>query len=131
MPLPLCTGTMLSCTMSLTPTAFIANPLPGAPMINGAVPAATIDQVLLTNIPTFGMCNSPTNPAVVAATTAALGVPTPAPCVPMPTPPGWAPPSLVAKVNMIPLATVASKCICALGGLISVAVPGPGPADFT
>ncbi|MFS8067842.1 MAG: PAAR-like protein, partial [Byssovorax sp.] len=62
MPLPLCTGTMLSCTMSLTPTAFIANPLPGAPMINGIVPAATIDQVLVTNIPTFGMCTSPTNP---------------------------------------------------------------------
>ncbi|MEO5729600.1 MAG: DUF4280 domain-containing protein [Byssovorax sp.] len=130
MPLPLCTGTTLTCIMGLTPTVFIANPLPGAPLINGISPAATIDQVLLTNIPSFGMCTSPTNPAVIAATTAALGVPTPAPCVPVPAGP-WAPPSLVAHANTLPLATVASKCICALGGLISVTVPVPGPADLT
>ena len=130
MPLPLCTGALLNCTMGLTPTVFTANPLPGAPMILGSMPAATIDQVLPTNILPFGMCSSPANPAVAAATAAALGVLTPAPCLPTPAGP-WAPPSMVARVNMIPLATVASKCICAFGGLISVTAPIPGPADST
>ena len=43
-------------------------------------PCLTIQDVSPAVIPTFGMCFSPTNPAVQAATAAALGVPTPAPC---------------------------------------------------
>ena len=97
-------------------------------MILGALPAATIIQVLPTNILPFGMCKSPANPAVAAATAAALGVLTPMPCLPVAAGP-WAPPSLVTHINMLPMATVASKCICAFGGLISVSTPVPGPAD--
>jgi hypothetical protein len=114
--------------MGLAPSVFVADPLPGAPMILGAMPAATIIQVLPTNILPFGMCKSPANPTVAAATAAALGVLTPMPCLPTPAGP-WAPPSTVTRINMLPMATVASKCICAFGGLISVSTPVPGPAD--
>jgi hypothetical protein len=130
MPQPLCTGALLKCTMGLTPTVFVADALPGAPMILGALPAATIVQVLPNNILPFGMCKSPANPAVAAATAAALGVLTPAPCLPVPASP-WAPPSMVTFINMLPMATVSSKCACAFGGLISVSTPIPGPADST
>lgn len=130
MPQPLTTGALLKCTMGLTPTVFVADPLPGAPMVLGALPAATIVQVLPSNILPFGMCKSIANPTVAAATAAALGALTPAPCLPTPAGP-WAPPSVVTSINMLPLATVASKCVCAFGGLISVSTPAPGPAEST
>jgi hypothetical protein len=51
-------------------------------------PAANImDHVPMLNILPFGVCSSPANPTVVAATAAALGVLTPMPCIPAP----WAP----------------------------------------
>ncbi|NUQ72818.1 MAG: DUF4280 domain-containing protein [Polyangiaceae bacterium] len=130
MPQPLCTGTTLQCTMGAAPSVFVAQPLPGAPMILGAMPAGTIAQTLPVNIPPFGMCQSPSNPAVASATAAAMGVLTPMPCVPMVITP-WAPPSITTSHAMLPVATVASKCACAYGGVISATVPVAGPAQTT
>ena len=69
---------------------------------------------------TFGMCSNPANPAVIAATAAALGVPTPAPCVPViPTP--WMPGCPTVLVCGKPLLNNTSKLMCAYGGVIQVA----------
>lgn len=130
MPQPLVTGTMLQCSMGLAPSVFVADPLPGAPMVLGALAAGTIAQILPTNVPPFGMCQSMTNPAVASATAAAQGVLTPMPCTPLIAAP-WMPPSTTTTSNMLPLATVASKCMCSLGGVVSVAAPIPGPAETT
>ncbi len=128
MPLPLVTGTMLQCTMGAAPAVF--NAKPGAPLVNGALPVATIDQILPANIPPFGMCQSMGNPAVVSATAAAQGVLTPQPCVPNVVAP-WTPPSICVSNSMIQLATVSSQCVCAFGGAISAKPVGPDPANVT
>jgi hypothetical protein len=130
MPQPLCTGTTLQCSMGAAPSVFVAQPLPGSPMILGAMATATIVQTLPANILPFGMCQSPANPAVASATAAAMGVLTPMPCLPMVVTP-WAPPSTTTAHAMLPIATVASKCMCAYGGVISVTAPIPGPAQTT
>ena len=62
----------------------------GRPIVE-MMPAANItDFAPITNIASFSMCTTQSNPAVAAATTAALGVPTPAPCVPV-IPAPWTP----------------------------------------
>ena len=128
MPQPLCTGTLLRCTMGAAPSVFNAQPLPGSPLILGTLPAATITQILPVHIPPFGMCQSMANPAVASATAAASGVLTPQPCTPTVVAP-WTPPSVCAFANAVPLATVSSQCVCAFGGSISVSTPVTGPAD--
>lgn len=116
--------------MGAAPSVFQSQPRPGAPMVLSTLPCATIDQVVpLVNIMTFGMCQSTANPAVIAATAAASGVHTPAPCVPVPV--GvWAPPAVSSGHLALPLATVASVCACSWAGVISTAVPVPGPAQL-
>jgi hypothetical protein len=85
---------------------------------------ATInDHVPLTNIKTFGMCMSPMNPAVQAATTAASGVFTPAPCIPAIAAP-WAPPAKGVFINGIPAVSQEATCQCAWQGIVSVVSPG-------
>jgi hypothetical protein len=110
-----------TCSFGVTPAPLIALPLPGKPAING-MPVALITDVLVANLPTFGMCTTQTNPAVALATSAALGTPTPAPCLPVLLPTGWAPGSITANFNGVPFATSASKANCAYGGVVSVTV---------
>ena len=82
-------------------------------------PAANImDFAPMTNIPTFGMCMSPANPMVAAATAAALGVLTPMPCIPVTTP--WTPGAPMVLVRNFPALDAASKCMCGYGGQISI-----------
>ena len=128
MPKPLCTGTMLTCSFGVAPSVFVAHGQPGMPQIFGSLPVATITEFAISNIPPFGMCQSLANPQVAAATSAALGVLTPMPCVPAVVAP-WAPPSAKVSGKGIPLATVQSKCVCAYGGMIAVQTPVQGPAD--
>lgn len=85
MPPLVVNSAMLSCTMGLGPPVPLTVVPKGAPVTAGGQFVATIaDTLPMANIPMFGMCASPANPAVIAATAAALGVPTPMPCVPVP-----------------------------------------------
>jgi len=96
----------------------------GQPVQIGGQPAATITHFApMANVATFGMCNSPANPAVIALTAAALGVPTPAPCVPATAAP-WAPGQPTVLVNGQPALTADCQLMCMWAGVITVASPG-------
>ncbi len=113
----------LQCTYGAAPSALLVVPK-GPPVLVEGRPAATVmDMAPMANIPPFGMCMSPTNPTVVAATAAALGVFTPMPCVPVTVGP-WKPGAVKTMVNKSPALTAGSVCNCAWAGVISVTVPG-------
>lgn len=118
-----CAGASLKCSFGMTPS--VLNVIPkGVPVMAGGRPAATItDFAPMANIPPFGMCMSPTNPAVIAATAAALGVFTPMPCMPVITAP-WMPGAPNVMVNNSPALTNTSTCMCMWLGAITVVMPG-------
>jgi hypothetical protein len=118
-------GATIQCPLAVPPgiSSLIVIPK-GPPTMAAGPPAATImDYAPIANIPPFGMCMTPTNPAVATATTAASGVLTPVPCVPVITAP-WAPGSPTVLIGGIPALNVTSKCMCMWGGVISVVQPG-------
>ena len=87
-------------------------------------PAANIlDHIPITNIVPFGMCMSPANPAVAAATTAAMGVLTPMPCVPV-TPAPWAPGAVTVMIANQSALDDVSICNCTWGGVIKINFAG-------
>ena len=93
-------------------------------------PAANIaDHIPNVNIKTFGMCKAPTNPQVVTATAAALGVLTPQPCVPA-TPAPWAPGAATVMIANQPALDSTSKCNCTWLGVIEITDPGQTTTDI-
>jgi hypothetical protein len=117
-----CMGAMLQCSFGATPSTLIVTP---ENMVNSvSMSAATImDNVPVKNVPPFGMCTTQSNPAVAAATAAALGVPTPAPCVPVTTAP-WTPGSSTVMVKNKPALNNSSKLMCTWGGVIQINYAG-------
>jgi hypothetical protein len=122
MPQHVCNGALLACTFGVAPSAMVV--LPKNKMMSSNMPAANImDNVPMVNIMPFGMCSSPANPTVAAATAAALGVLTPMPCVPnIPGP--WVPGAPTVMLSNMPVLNNTSKLMCAYGGVISVNMPG-------
>ena len=115
-------GSMMACTFGAAPSTLVVIPK-GPPVTAGGAPAATImDFAPIANIPPFGVCMSPSNPTVAAATAAALGVLTPMPCVPVTTAP-WTPGSPTTMINNFPALTMPCQCMCTWGGVISVTSP--------
>ncbi len=115
-------GAIIHCAFGDAPIPL--DVIPMTPVMVEGVPAATIlDMIPLVNIATFGMCNTPSNPEVAAATAAALGALVPMPCVPVVVDP-WLPGAPTVLANGMPLCTEESICMCAWGGLIEVVEPG-------
>ena len=116
-----CTGANLMCTMGAAPSTLMVLPLN---RVLGATPIANImDNVPMLNVLPFGMCTSLANPMVAAATTAALGVLTPMPCIPVPAGP-WVPGVPTVMVGNMPALDMTSKLMCAYAGVISILNPG-------
>lgn len=112
----------LMCSFGMAPS--VLNVLPANRVMVEGRPAATVtDMVPGVNIPPFGMCTSPSNPTVAAATAAALGVLTPMPCVPVPAGP-WKPGAMTTRIGGMAALTAGSVCQCAWGGVISATFPG-------
>ena len=121
MPMHVCTGGMMQCTFGMAPSTFNATP---KQVMTGNMPAGNImDHVPMANVPPFGMCQSPANPTVAAATAAALGVLTPMPCVPV-TPAPWVPGSPTVLIANMPALNNTSKLMCVWGGVIQIVAPG-------
>ncbi len=122
MPKLVVNGAALKCDQGAAPAKLVVLPtLRGD--IDGEPLATVIDHVPMTNIPSFGVCRTQSNPQVAAATAAANGVLTPQPCVPV-TPSPWTPGSTLADLQGNSLLTSDCKCTCQWAGQIEITEPG-------
>lgn len=116
-------GAQLACSFGQAPSTLTV--LPAGQPVQGSsqLVARTTDMQPMANIAPFGMCTTLSNPQVAAATSAAQGVLTPQPCIPVTTSP-WSPGSPTVTVGGTPALTSDSRCACAWGGSISITSPG-------
>lgn len=122
MPLQVVNGAQLACSFGVAPSSLVVLPL-NRTQDTDQFSATIQDHVPLLNIMPFGMCMSPSNPQVAAATAAALGVLTPQPCIPM-TPAPWAPGAMTVSIADQPALDNISTCNCIWGGVITVTDAG-------
>lgn len=116
---------LMTCSFGMAPCPLVVNPARTV-MIGGMQQGNINDFMPITNIGSFGMCSAPTNPAVIAATSAAMGVFTPAPCVPAVTTP-WIPGKPDYLVQGIPALTKSCINMCMWLGQISFTTDGQLP----
>ena len=122
MPMQVCMGAQMMCSFGMAPSALVV--LPVNRVNTNMVPDANImDHIPMTNIMPFGMCITPSNPAVAAATAAALGVLTPMPCVPV-TPAPWVTGAPNVLLGNQPTLDNVSQLMCNWGGVITFVTPG-------
>ena len=128
MPKQVINGAMLKCDQGVAPATLTV--LPVNQTDGDDQPAATVmDFKPMVNIASFGMCQSTANPAVIAATSAAGGAKTPAPCVPATTSP-WTPGSSIVTIQDQKALTDDSKCMCTWAGQITVQNPGQSDIEI-
>ena len=119
------TGAMMMCTFGMAPSSLVILPVRTKMLSN--VPRGNImDFAPMVNIMPFGMCNTPSNPTVAAATAAAMGVLTPMPCIPAVTTP-WMPGNPMVLVQGQPALTRMCHNMCMWGGQISFTTDGQMP----
>ena len=122
MPMQVCMGANMMCTFGMAPSSLVV--LPVNRVMTSEVPDANImDHIPMVNIMPFGMCMSPSNPTVAAATAAALGVLTPMPCIPA-TPAPWVPGAVTDLLGNFPALDNVSQLMCIWGGVITFTSPG-------
>lgn len=122
MAMQVCMGASMQCSFGAAPSSLVV--LPKNMTFTDQVPDANImDHIPMVNIMPFGMCSSAANPAVAAATAAALGVLTPMPCVPA-TPAPWVPGAPTVLLANFPTLDDTSKLNCIWGGVIQFVSPG-------
>lgn len=114
-------GAVCQCSFGAAPCSLTVTSVTN--ILGSNLPLASIMDQTPANLATFGMCNSMANPAVSAATAAALGVLTPQPCSPVISSP-WAPGSPTVLVSGNPVLTNTSKTMCAYAGIIQIVNPG-------
>ncbi len=122
MPLQVVNGAELACTFGSSPSSLVVLPLNRTRASNQ--PEATVqDYVPMMNVMPFGMCMSPSNPQVAAATAAAMGVLTPQPCLPATSSP-WSPGAMTVRIaNLVALDNI-SMCTCMWGGVVTITDAG-------
>lgn len=122
MPQLVVSGATTMCSFGTTPGSL--NIMPSGRVNSSNMPAATImDNIPNANVMPFGMCTTPSNPQVAAATAAAQGVLTPQPCIPVTTAP-WTPGSATVMIGNKPALHSSCQLMCTWGGVITVSNPG-------
>lgn len=127
MPKQVVTGALMTCTMGTVPSTFVATP---KRILSSARDAGNIlDHKPMANIPPFGLCRSLANPTVAAATSAAMGVLTPMPCIPN-TPAPWIAGAPTVLDTHAPALDDISCLNCIWAGLIRFTSPGQYTHDI-
>ena len=111
---PAVMSSICTCTFGAAPLPLMVSSQQTVKCMN-----LNVATIMDNKFPTFGMCSCPSNPAVIAATAAKLGVFSPAPCVPAIIAP-WAPGAPTVLVCGKPLLNNTSKLMCTYGGVIQV-----------
>lgn len=114
-----CTGATMQCTFGAAPSTLIANAQTTV-MVSSKPMGTIMDFKPMGNIPPFGMCNCPANPATIKPPPVMFA---PAPCVPV-IPAPWAPGSPTVLAGNFPALNNSSKLMCVWGGVISILNPG-------
>ncbi|APC96848.1 DUF4280 domain-containing protein [Francisella frigiditurris] len=110
-------GSVLKCSFGMTPSKILVTSQ--GRTISGDSIATISDYLPMKNIQSFGMCTTQSNPAVASATAAALGTPTPAPCIPN-IAATWTPGSKNTKIDNKPILIKNDMCTCIYGGVITI-----------
>ncbi|MCP4360646.1 MAG: DUF4280 domain-containing protein [Chloroflexi bacterium] len=111
-----------TCSFGVAPSGLLITPENRVMASN--MPAATImDNIPMKNVMPFGMCTTPSNPQVAAATAAAQGVLTPQPCIPVTSAP-WTPGSPTVMIGNKPALNNTCTLMCTWGGAITIISPG-------
>jgi hypothetical protein len=121
-------GAMMQCSFGMAPSSLVV--LPTNRVMTNQVPDANImDHIPMVNIMPFGMCMSPSNPVVAAATAAALGVLTPMPCIPA-TPAPWVAGAPTVLLGNFPSLDNVSQLMCIWGGVITFTDAGEATVEI-
>jgi hypothetical protein len=112
----------LMCSFGMAPSTLTVLPV-NRVQVGNQFAANIQDHIPMVNINPFGMCITPSNPQVAAATAAALGVLTPQPCIPV-TPSPWVAGAPTVQIANMPALDNISTCNCIWGGVITVLNPG-------
>ena len=124
MPIQVVKNAILKCAFAVPPGVSTLGVLPINRVKSGGQLAANImDHKPMVNIKPFGMCMTLSNPQVASATTAAQGVLTPQPCMPVTTSP-WVPGAPTVQIGGQPALDNTCTCMCMWGGVITVTFPG-------
>ncbi len=121
MGLCVCAGASMMCSFGAAPSTLMVTP--EAQTLTSTPIATIMDNIPMKNILPFGVCTSMANPAVAAATAAALGVLTPQPCMPV-IPAPWMPGSPTVLIANKPALNNSCTLMCAYGGSITLVNPG-------
>ncbi len=116
-------GAQLACSFGAAPGTLTVIPTGPPVKVGGQLAGTIMDHKPMANIAPFGMCNTPSNPQVAAATSAAMGTLTPQPCIPVTSTP-WSPGSASVTVGKQPGLTNSCTCTCQWGGVITISNPG-------
>ena len=128
MPMQVVNSATLMCSFGTTPSSLVVLPT-NRVMCGNQYAANIMDHISMVNIMPFGMCMTPSNPQVAAATSAALGVLTPQPCIPATSTP-WTPGAVTVDIAQLTALDNVSTCSCMWGGVITIANPGQQTKDI-
>jgi len=117
-----CKGAKLRCSMGSAQSQLQILPDRRVDLGNNGM-ANIMDNRPIVNIPPLGLCQSLTNPAVALATTVAMGVLTPMPCMPNISAPWTGGESGVLVKGQIALLNDC-KLMCAWSGVIDIVQNG-------
>ncbi|QEK38758.1 DUF4280 domain-containing protein [Candidatus Cytomitobacter primus] len=117
-----CNAGCVNCSFGIAPSDLTILPVK---RVNASKqPAATIlDNVPILNVKPFGMCMTPSNPAVASIIASSLGTVTQAPCIPAIVAP-WVAGKPNVSIGGTPALNNQSTAFCIWGGIISFIYPG-------